>query len=218
MLLNPGRTPYNSSKILSVFEDVASGNQIVNIPEGERIQDDDLSKSKVLIIKSGIVKLSVGQGNKRIVLGYCTVGEMFNFPHAKPGKIKYFAESITEVQAYAWELSKINELKNLFPDISSMIHALNESWILLLMERLKSIGLLNAKGRVLNWVKEYLNNDSYVRNDLWRILSIEEMAEYCSLSVKDFNFHLNNLVANRELRLDNSIPAEITVSNSVSKE
>lgn len=218
MFLNPVRTPYNPSKILSVFEDVASEKQIVVIPEDAQIQNCDLTSSKVLILKSGVVKLYVSQDDNRIVMGYCTVGDMFNIPQSGTGKIKYFAESLTQVHAYTWELSKINELQNLFPEISSMIEALNESWILLLMNRLRSVGLQNAKERVLNWVNEYLNNKSYVQHKLWGYLTVAEMADYCGLSPKEFNFHLNNLVAKRELRLENNFPAELIANRSVTNQ
>lgn len=211
MLINTTKSFYNSAKILSIFEDVASAEQIVRIPAGERIVGYDSKSSRVLIIKSGIVKLCLQKDSKAIILGFCLSGDMLSSSLINGNSSSYIAETVTDIIAYSWELSKINDLANLFPEMKLMIHSINDSWILWLISRIESIGILSPRQRVRKWLFVYLRNQKYVNSNLWEKLTVRDMAAYCAVTPEEFTYHLNSFIASGKLTLENNIPKNITV-------
>jgi CRP-like cAMP-binding protein len=211
MLFNPSNPICDSVKILSIFDDVASAEQIVRINAGEKIVGYDNKNSKVLIVKSGIIKLALQKGSKVIILGFCLSGEMLSSSLLNGNNSSYIVEAVTAVSAYSWELSKINEVANLFPEIKLMIHSMNDTWILWLVNRIESIGLLSPKQRVHKWLSDYLRNQKYFQSNLWKELTVHDMAAYCAVTNEEFTFHLNSFIASGKLKLENNIPTNLTV-------
>lgn len=210
MLINPNRPGYNSDKILSIFDDVATPEQVVAIDAGKRILDSTSNTSKVLIIKSGVAKLCVQHESKTIILGFCVAGDMLSPSLINGSHASYVVETVDEFTAYSWELSRIKEVASLFPEIKQMMYSINDAWIIWLIKRIKSIGLMNPRQRVADWLRDYLENEKYHNAGLWGKLSIEDMAAYCAMSREEFIYNLNNLIATGEVKLKNNEPASVS--------
>ena len=191
--------------ILAFFEEVVSYEQIVAFPSAKKLQLFENEK-KVFVVKSGILKVGVSFQSDELVLGFVVPGDIVGVSFFSFSEASYFVETITPVWAYSWETYKINELISLFPEMKSQISNESNLWAKGLIRRVRSLGLMSPRQRVMDWVQTYLSNKNYIANNLWEEIDYSDMAGYCALEEEEFRALFKSLVRHQEVILSDGVP------------
>jgi CRP-like cAMP-binding protein len=184
------------SSLLSLCEEVVQSEQWEHYRAGEIMIHAGDALSKVFIVKSGGFKLLIEHNQEKLTIGYFVPGDLTGLS-ITPGTLHpYTIQAVADSEVYVWEQSRITELMNLIPGIGNSIKATYAMWAQKIVERFKSLVFLTSQQRVAAWVSDYHRFEVYHRNKIWTLLSAKDMAEYCYVSVSEFDKVINDLVKN----------------------
>lgn len=173
--------------ILTICEDVADSNQLKLIHPGTSVVDPGEISDKVYIIKTGLFKLNISHYNINLTVDYLTPGYVTGLVNLyQPTNYPCAIQSVTESVVYEWDRTKIIELMSIIPEVSKEIRRSYSNWGMRVVNRIRSLVFLTPHQRVVSWVLDYNAGVAYRQNNVWELLTVKDMTEFCNTSIEDF--------------------------------
>jgi CRP-like cAMP-binding protein len=191
--------------ILSLCEDVVLPEQCERVVANSFIVNQGQPIKQAYIIKSGIFKIGVSYQQSVFTIAYLVPGDLLGFTGMFQSlNYPYFVKAVTNADMYLWEMSRIFDLLELMPEISKNFKKNHSALTGRIIERMKSFVFLTPYQRVAAWVADYHKVDKYHKNNIWSVLSIKDMAEYCNVGSESFIMYLEELERNKIIELSDS--------------
>ncbi len=187
-------TLIRETSFLSLLEEVASPQQLKTFKKGSLLTSEGQNNQNVYIVKSGLICVGIEYHSSALPVQYILPGEIIGLMGILQA-VNYpcYFKTVTESEIYVWDYMPIRDLIMLEPEFALAIKRYQSQFILVLLDRIKSLVFYPPFQRVVTWIAEYNKNKAFKEMRMWSLLTAEDMAAYCHVDKSTFLRYLNDL-------------------------